>query len=91
MESDSLRARIEHEIVELRALYPQITSCHPAMVGWKEGGERHYSLHLDIRAPQHQLIVSGPARDDNYAALQAGFAAARERMKLVAPRLMREV
>ena len=80
MDSDSLHARIEHESAELRALYPHIQTCHSAMVQWDDSGEKRYSLHLDIRWPQHQTLVSGEARDDAGAAIAAAFATARQRV-----------
>ena len=81
MDSQSLQALIEHQTAELRALFPQITDCHTALVQWKEGDATRYSLHLDIRWPQHQSLVSGPARDRAEAAIEAGVCIARERMR----------
>jgi hypothetical protein len=73
MESDSPQARIEHGIAELRGAYPRITTCLSALHNWHEDdGERH-SLWLDIRWPQHQSIVSGPARGTVEAAVQAAL------------------
>jgi len=77
MNSD-LHARIEHEVAELRGAYPCITSCHSALRKWTEDGAQRHSLWLDLRWPQHQSIVSGPARGSADAALQAGFDQARE-------------
>ncbi|HEX6265421.1 MAG TPA: hypothetical protein VFZ81_00830 [Burkholderiales bacterium] len=81
MDSQSLQALVEHQTAELRALFPQITDCHTALVQWKEGDATRYSLHLDIRWPQHQSLVSGPARDRAEAAIEAGVRIARERMR----------
>jgi hypothetical protein len=81
MDSQSLQALVEHETAELRALFPQITDCHTALVQWKEGDATRYSLHLDLRWPQHQRLVSGPARDRAEAAIEAGVHMARERMR----------
>jgi len=80
MEPDSLRALIEHQTAELRALFPQISDCHSALEQWSEGGERRHSLWLDIRWPQRQALVSGPALPDAQAAVDAAFRLARERI-----------
>jgi hypothetical protein len=84
METESLRAHIEHESAELRALYPRIKDCHTALMRWTDAAGEHHSLHLDIRWPQHQTLVSGPARESAAAAVEAGFHTARERVSRAA-------
>jgi len=76
----STQERIEQETVQLRAAFPAIQHCHTALVQWKEDDAARYSLHLDIRWPQHQTLVSGQARDSAEAAIGAAFQAARERL-----------
>lgn len=79
MKSDTLQAGIEHRIAELRAAHPQITVCHATFDEWHESAGPCYALRLDIRWPQHQSLVSGPARASAPAAVQAAIeAAARE-------------
>ncbi len=80
MHSD-LRARIEHEVAELRGAYPWLSSCHSALRNWFEGGAPRYSLWLDLRGAQHQSIVSGPACGSAEHAVQAGFDKARRAME----------
>ena len=80
MKSDA-QARIEHEIAELRAAYPRLSSCHSALRNWFEDGTPRHSLWLDLRWPEHQSIVSGPACDSAEAAVQAGFERARQTLK----------
>ena len=77
MESDSTQARIEHGIAELRGAFPGITLCHAALQSWREGAQARHSLWLDLRWPEHQSIVSGPACASAEEALQAGFDKAR--------------
>lgn len=79
--AESIRARIEHEVAELRAHHPHVTACESALVQWNDSGAPRYSLHLDIRWPDHQTLVSGPAHDSAEAAIAAGFHAARERLR----------
>lgn len=80
MDTESLQARIEHESAELRALYPHIKNCHAALMCWTDAEGVHHSLHLDIRWPEHQTLVSGPAQDNAAAAIEAGFRTAKERI-----------
>lgn len=74
MKSDTLHAHIEHEIAELRASIPRISVCHPTLEQWED---RH-ALRLDIRWPQHQSLVSGPASATPEAAVRAAFDKAAE-------------
>jgi hypothetical protein len=76
MKKDSLQASIEHRIAELRATYPRISHCSAQMEDWREGGEPRHSLRLDIRWPQHQSLVSGPACASPENAVDAAFAKA---------------
>jgi hypothetical protein len=81
MDAQSVQARIEHETAELRVRFPGITDCHTALVQWRQGEATRWSLHLDIRWPQHQTLVSGEARDSAEAAIEAAFRQAKERIK----------
>ncbi len=81
MDSDSLHARIEHEVAELRGAYPWITTCHTALRNWSEGAQPRYSLWLDVRWAQHQSIISGPTCGSSDEAVRAGFAEAREQLE----------
>jgi hypothetical protein len=81
VDADGLQARIEHETAELRGAFPALQSCQSALVHWAEGGEARYSLGLDIRAPRHQTLVSGPEQPTPEAAVEAAFRSARERLR----------
>lgn len=76
MRKDSLRADIEHRIAELRGAYPRISHCSALMEDWREAGKPRYALRLDIRWPQHQSLVSGPACASAEEAVEAAFAKA---------------
>ena len=76
MKNDGLQAGIEQRIAELRAAHPRVTACHASLDAWREGAATRHSLRLEIRWPQHQSLVSGPARDSAEQAVEAGFAAA---------------
>jgi hypothetical protein len=77
MESETLQARIQHEIADLRAQYPRIAHCHGVVEDWEHDGERRYALRLDIRWPQHQSLVSGPACASAEEAVRAAFEKAK--------------
>ena len=81
MDRDLLQARLEHEIAELRGAFPRIDSCHSALMQWKDGEQDRFSLGLDIRGPQHQTLLSGPAQATAEAAVQAAFRVAREQLQ----------
>jgi hypothetical protein len=81
MDVDSLQGRIEHEVAELRGAFPLVESCHSALVRWKDGEQPRYSLGLDIRWPQHQTLLNGPAQATAEAAVEAAFRLARERLQ----------
>jgi hypothetical protein len=80
MDPQSVQARIEHETAQLRALFPQVTGCHTALLQWRQGDAPRWSLHLDIRWPQHQTLLNGAACDSAEAAIEAGFRSAKERL-----------
>jgi hypothetical protein len=73
MKHDGLRARLQHGSAELRAACPWIDACRPFLEQWQEGGQTHYSLRLEIRWPQHQSLVSGPACDTPEQAVAQAF------------------
>jgi hypothetical protein len=76
MKPDTMQADIEHGIAELRGRYPRIAVCHATLDEWHEDVGPRHALRLDIRWPQHQSLLSGPARASARAAVQAGFEAA---------------
>jgi hypothetical protein len=73
MKSDGLHAELGHRIAELRARYPRVQHCEARIEQWQEDGEPRHAVRLDIRWPQHQHLVSGPARANAAQALQAAF------------------
>jgi hypothetical protein len=73
VKSDTLRGGIEHRIAELRAAHPEIGVCHATLDEWHEDAGPRYSLRVDLRRPQHQSLVSGPACASPEEAVQAGF------------------
>jgi hypothetical protein len=60
-------------IADLRAAHPKITVCHATLEQWHEDTGPRHALRLDRRWPQHQSLISGPARASAEAAVQAAF------------------
>lgn len=81
MDGDAIRAHIDRKAAELRAAYPDMTRCDTALAQRREDGKLHYSLYLDLRWPQTQVLVTGPAHDDAGAAIDAAFHEARSRIE----------
>lgn len=81
MDRESLEARIQLEIAELRARFPRITACRSALDEWQEDRISRYALRLDIRGPQHQTLASGEAKDSPLGALRAALDAAHRQLQ----------
>jgi len=81
MEADTLHARIEHRIAELRAAFPPIEACRASLEHWREDGEPRHALQLELRRPQQQTLLSGPARASTEAAVQAAFELAERKLR----------
>lgn len=81
MDDDAVRAHIERRSSELRALHPDLTRCDTAFSRRREGDNLSYSLYLDLRWPQRQLLVTGPAHSDAGVAIDAAFQEARTRIE----------
>lgn len=81
MKSDGLQAGVEHRIAELRSAYPRISVCHAMLEDWHADATPRYSLLLDIRWPQHQSLISGPARASADEAVDAAFDLARRSLE----------
>lgn len=81
MEADTLHARIELRIAELRAAFAPIEACRASLEHWQENGEPRHALQLDIRWPQRQTLLSGPARASAEAALQGAFELAERKLR----------
>ncbi len=73
MKLDTLQARIEYRIAELRAVRPELGVCHATLDQWPDETGPRYALRLDLRRPQHQSLVSGPACASAEDAVQAVF------------------
>jgi hypothetical protein len=81
MEAETLHARIEHRIAELRAAFASIEACRASLEHWQENGEPRHALQLELRRPQQQTLVSGPARTSAEAAVQAAFELAEAKLR----------
>ena len=73
MKNEGLHAELGHRIAELRARHPRVQGCEALIEEWQEDGEARHAVRLDIRWPQHQSLIAGPARASAAQALQAAF------------------
>jgi hypothetical protein len=80
MDVDWIRARIEHGVADLRGAYPEMTGCDTALSRRTQAGETRYSLYLDMRWAQRQILLPGPAHEEAAAAIDAAFDEARRRI-----------
>jgi hypothetical protein len=80
VDRNSVSALIAHEIAELRGDFPRVSSCRAKIEALGEGLTQRFSLALDIRLPQCQLLVCGEDRHDALAAVFAAFEQARRRL-----------
>jgi hypothetical protein len=80
MKSDSFQAELEHEIGELRGAFPRVTAVRAELDEVREYDSRRFAVRLDIRWPEHQALLSGPACGAPLDALHAAFAMAKGRL-----------
>ena len=73
MKNDGLHAELGHRIAELRARHARVYSCEALIEDWQEDGEARHAVRLDIRWPQHQSLIAGPARASAAQAVRAAF------------------
>ncbi|HEY4637803.1 MAG TPA: hypothetical protein VIH23_06015, partial [Burkholderiales bacterium] len=85
MDADSVQPRIEHEIAELRGQFPAVTACHSMLLQSQADGGKRWSLHLEFRAPQAQVIVSGPAEASAACSKASALVAPMPRTPMSAP------
>lgn len=80
MDRTSIDALIGHESAALRNEFPRVDECRARLESLSEDLAQRFSLGLDIRLPQSQLLVCGKAKHDAHAAVYAAFEEARERL-----------
>ena len=80
MDADVIRAHIDRKAAELRQRYPDMTHCDSALSQRREEGKLRYSLYLELRWPQTQVLVTGPVHGDAGTAIDAAFQEARARI-----------
>ncbi|HVP07946.1 MAG TPA: HPF/RaiA family ribosome-associated protein [Burkholderiales bacterium] len=84
--SDALEAHIRDKAAKLEEFYPRITSCRVVV----EERDRHhhqgkqFTVKLDIRVPEHEVVVDRDHHEDVFVALRDAFDAAKRRLEDVA-------
>ena len=81
MDADAIRAHIERKSAELRQQHPDMTHCDSALSQRREDGKPRYSLYLELRWPNTQVLVTGPVHGDAGTAIDAAFQEARTRIE----------
>jgi ribosome-associated translation inhibitor RaiA len=86
--SEFIERRIRESAAELERFSDQIVSCHVTVDSPHQHHHKGnlYSVHLDIRLPDTQLVVGKPrhehhAHEDVYVAIRDAFAAAVRRLE----------
>ncbi|HEY3074179.1 MAG TPA: hypothetical protein VGJ74_03290 [Burkholderiales bacterium] len=72
--------RMQHEARRLSGRYPALAGLHFEL----EASAAQFAARIDLRFPQHQLIVNAAAPSAERAISQAAAAAARELLRLEA-------
>jgi ribosomal subunit interface protein len=91
--SPALEERIRDEAAKLESFHQRIVSCHVTVEEFarhKQQG-RHFSVHVDLRIPGHELVVNHKDDEDVYVALRDAFASLTRRLEDTARRQRGEV
>lgn len=81
--SEALETRIRDKVAHLEKFHPRMTSCRVAV----EERDRHrhqgkeFRIRLDIRVPEHEIVVNRDHHEDVYVALRDAFAAAARQLE----------
>jgi ribosomal subunit interface protein len=91
--SEALEARIREKADKLESFHPRITSCRVVV----EERDRHhhqgkqFCVRLDVRVPEHEIVVNRDHDEDVYVALRDAFDAARRQLEDIARKQRGEV
>jgi hypothetical protein len=78
--SAPLRAAVRPDVDELKQAFPAITECRLDVRMVNGDTLPRFSVHLDLRLPQRQIIVSGEPRKTMLGALHAALGTARAQL-----------
>lgn len=83
--SDALEAEIRERAARLGQFYPRMISCR---VTADEFGKRHrqgrqFTLRIDVRVPDKEIVVTRDCHEDVYVALRDAFDAAKRQLEEV--------
>ena len=84
--SPVLDEKIRRKAAKLGALARRLVGCR-VILARRDHRHRHgskYAVHIDVRLPAHEIVVSHEADEDLYAAVRDAFAAAARRLKELA-------
>ncbi|TMH34990.1 MAG: ribosome-associated translation inhibitor RaiA [Betaproteobacteria bacterium] len=92
-QSPALEERIRDEVAKLENFNARIVSCYVTIeeiARHKQQGRR-FSVRIDLRIPQHELVVNHKDDEDVYVALKEAFAGATRQLEGTARRQRGEV
>jgi len=81
--SPAMDDRIHAHMAKLEALHPRITTCHVVVDEvdrHKEQG-RLFEIHIDVKAPQAEIVATRQRHEDPYVALDDAFDAATRQIQ----------
>jgi ribosomal subunit interface protein len=81
--SPAMDDRIHAHMAKLEALHPRITTCHVVVDEvdrHKEQG-RLFEIHIDVKAPQAEIVATRQRHEDAYVALDDAFDAATRQIQ----------
>jgi ribosomal subunit interface protein len=84
--SEALEARIREKADKLENFYPRITSCRVVV----EERDRHhhqgkqFCVRVDVRVPEHEIVVNRDHSEDVFVAVRDAFDAARRQLEDIA-------
>ena len=91
--SPALEARIREKAAKLEAFHPRITSCR--VVVEQEGRHRNHgraiTVRVDVRVPDHEIVVTRDHDEDAYVAVRDAFEDAGRQLQELARRTRGEV
>ena len=81
--SDALDAAIREKAEKLNEFYPNLMSCRVTVA--EERLHKHqghlFSVHVDVRVPNHEFVVKRDKHEDVFVALRDAFDAAKRKLE----------
>jgi len=79
--SPALDEKIREKASRLQSLSDRITSCRVTLERRHQRQGREYSVRIDLRVPEREIVVNHDHDEDVYVALREAFDAAERQLK----------